>query len=457
MSANFEDTRPIEGKDDLVGALSAGEKPETDWRIGTEHEKFGFRTADNGPLPYDAPDGEPSVRAMLEGMTRFGWERVQENGQTIALKKDCGGSISLEPGGQFELSGAPLDNVHQTCAEVNRHLREVREVADEIGAGFLGLGFSPKWSLEQTPLMPKSRYKIMKAYMPRVGGLGHQMMFRSATVQVNLDFSDEADMAKKFRVSLALQPIATALFANSPFKDGGLSGFMSYRAHVWTDTDQRRTGTLPFVFDEGFGYEHYVDWALDAPMYFITRGGQLIDASGESFRDFLDGKLPQLPGETPNMGDWETHLSTLFPEVRLKSFLEMRGADSGPWGRLCALPAFWAGILYDAHSLDAAWELVKDWSPEERECMRASAARYALKAPFRTETLQDLAKRALEIARAGLNKRARLNHHGENEALFLDELDAIAESGRSPARALLAKFEGEWGQSIEPVFKELAY
>ncbi len=445
---------PIESKAQLIGHIAAGEKPSDQWRIGTEHEKFGFALKDHAPLPYEA-DG-PSVRKLLEGLTRFGWQAIEENGKPVALKRE-GGSITLEPGGQFELSGAPLENLHETCREVNSHLREVREVADEVGAGFLGLGFSPKWSLEETPMMPKDRYNIMKAYMPKVGTLGHQMMFRSCTVQTNLDFASEADMVKKMRVSLALQPIATALFANSPFADGKPNGYLSYRAHVWTDTDNNRTGMLHFAFDEGFGYEQYVDWALDAPMYFVKRNAIFQDATGLSFRDFLKGELPLLPGELPVLSDWEDHLSTLFPEVRLKTFLEQRGADGGPWNRLCALPAFWVGLLYDQTALDAAWDLVKDWSAEERDAMRAGAAKTALKTPFRNTTLQDIAQQALAIARSGLKARQRLNAHGENEALFLDDLDEIAKTGVSPAERLLERYHGAWNESVEPIFEEAAY
>ncbi len=445
---------PIESLDQLTAYFAAGEKPDTAFRIGTEHEKFGFALGDHTPLPFRA-DG-PSVQKMLSGLERFGWQPVREGGELIALKRD-GASITLEPGGQFELSGAPLETIHQTCAEVNSHLREVREVADEIGAGFLGLGFSPKWSLEETPMMPKARYGLMKAYMPKVGTMGHQMMFRSCTVQTNLDFSTEADMAKKFRVSLALQPLATALFANSPFKDGGLHGFLSYRAHVWTDTDNNRTGMLPFVFDEGFGYEQYRDWALDVPMYFVKRKGEYLDATGKSFRDFLDGKLDVVPGEKPVLSDWEDHLSTVFPEVRLKTFLEMRGADSGPWNTLCALPAFWVGLLYDNTALDAAWDLVKDWTEAERDALRIGAAKTGLHTPFRDGTLQDIAREALAIARSGLRARARQNGHGESETLFLDDLDEIVRTGRTRAEDLIDHFKGEWDGSIEPVFTECAY
>ena len=445
----------IESLQDMAAHLAEGCKPTDQFRIGTEHEKFGFALDTHAPMPYDADSG-PTVKALLEGLTRFGWQRVEEDGFLIALKRD-GASITLEPGGQFELSGAPLESVHQTCAEVNSHLREVREVSDEIGAGFLGLGFSPKWSLDDTPMMPKPRYGIMKAYMPKVGSMGHQMMFRSATVQTNLDFSSEADMVKKFRVSLALQPFATALFANSPFKDGGLNGFQSYRAHVWTDTDNNRTGMLPFVFEEGMSFERYVEWALDVPMYFVKREGRYLDASGKSFRDFLKGDLDILPGERPVMGDFDDHLSTLFPEVRLKTFLEMRGADSGPWNSLCALPAFWVGLMYDDAALDAAWSLVKDWTVEEREALREGAARTGLKTVFRSGTMQDLAKDVLAIARSGLNARARLNGHGENEGLFLDDLDEIVRSGKSRSDLLIEQFETSWDRSIEPVFKETAF
>jgi glutamate--cysteine ligase len=447
---------PIESFDQLAGHLEAGCKPKSAWRIGTEHEKFGFTRDGHRPLPYEDPSGGPCVRAMLEGLTRFGWDPILEAGKPVALKR-AGGSITLEPGGQFELSGAPLESLHETCREVNGHLREVREVADEIGAGFLGLGFSPKWSLAETPIMPKARYGIMRDYMPKVGGLGHQMMFRSCTVQTNVDFSSEADMAKKMRVSMALQPVATALFANSPFSDGRPNGFLSYRAHVWTDTDPDRTGNLAFVFDPAFGFEAYVDWALDAPMYFVKREGRYLDASGQSFRDFLEGRLPALPGEKPVMSDWEDHIGTLFPEVRLKTFIEQRGADGGPWSRLCALPALWVGLLYDDAALEAAWRYVADWRLEEVEALRRGAAKHALKTPFRDRTLQDVAKDVLAMSRDGLRARGVLNAHGEHEALFLDDLDEIARDGVSPAERLLERYRTEWNESVEPIFEACAY
>ncbi|WP_421792501.1 glutamate--cysteine ligase [Hyphobacterium sp.] len=457
MSGSYTDGgggEVIESVEQMAAHLAKGCKPREQWRLGTEHEKFGFALKDHSPLPYEGEG--PTVRKMLEGLTRFGWEPVLEKGKPIALKRDKA-SVSLEPGGQFELSGAPLESVHQTCSEVNSHLKEVKAVADEIGAGFLGMGFTPKWRLEDVPMMPKGRYGLMKAYMPKVGTLGHQMMFRSCTVQVNLDFDSEATMTKMFRVSLALQPIATALFANSPFTDGKPNGFMSYRAHIWTKTDNNRTGMLPWVFDDGMGFERYVEYVLDVPMYFVKRKGEFIDATGLSFRDFFNGKLSILPGERPTIEDFDDHLSTVFPEVRLKQFLEMRGADGGPWNRLCALPAFWAGILYDNASLDAAWSLVKDWSAEEREALREGAARTALKTPFRKGTIQDIAKSVLAISRDGLRARAKLNGHGENEAVFLDDLDAIAASGRSPAEDLLQRYHSGWEHSVEPAFTDCAY
>lgn len=445
----------ISGKTELVEWFEAGNKPKADWRIGTEHEKFGFTWNDLKPLPYE---GEASIKAMLEGLRdQFGWAPIEENGYLIGLKKD-GASVSLEPGGQFELSGAPLEHIHQTCNEVGHHLEEVRQIADPLGMGFLGLGASPIWSMDETPVMPKGRYKIMRAYMEKVGRLGRQMMFRTCTVQSNLDYGSEADMVKKFRTSLALQPLGTALFANSPFLEGRPNGFLSYRAQIWTDTDPDRTGMLPFVFEDGFGFERYVDYALDVPMYFVRRGGTYLDASGLSFRDFMDGKLPILPGELPAIDDFEDHISTIFPEVRLKRFLEMRGSDSGPWSRLCAFSAFWTGILYDDAALDAAWELVKDWSAGEREALRQSVRTLGLKAPVPGgRTLQDLGKDVLEISRSGLRARSMLSVSGDDETGFLQELDGIVASGLTPADVLLEKYYGSWGGDLNNAFKELAY
>ncbi|MFC6197195.1 glutamate--cysteine ligase [Ponticaulis profundi] len=456
-TADIDENAPrIENVQELAEFLSKGEKPRDAWRIGTEHEKFGFLKETLEPLPYD---GEASVHAVLKSLaTDYGWEPIEEGGYLIGLKRD-GASVSLEPGGQFELSGAPLEHIHQTCNEVGQHLSEVKTISDRLGVAFLGLGFSPLWSLQETPIMPKGRYKIMRDYMQKVGRLGHQMMFRSCTVQTNLDFSSEADMVKKYRVSLALQPLATALFANSPFAEGRTNGFLSYRGHVWTDTDPDRTGMLPFVFEDGFGFERYVDYALDVPMYFIRRDGTYLNCAGMSFRDFMDGKLPARPGDRPTIDDFMDHLSTIFPEVRLKTFLEMRGADSGPWDRLCALPAFWVGILYDDHALDGAWDLVKHWTAEQREMMRRTAPVLGLKTPLPNGkgTLQTLAQEVLKISRYGLKARGRLSSSGDDETGFLSELDQIAESGMTPAERLLNRYRENWNGDVRPAFDECAF
>ncbi len=443
----------IETTQQLIEDLVAGSKPPEDWRIGTEHEKFGFRLADLRPPTYEGPQG---IRAVLEGLAQFGWTPVQEGGHLIALKKD-GASVTLEPAGQLELSGAPLENLHQTCRETAGHLGELKIVSDRLGIGFLGMGFQPKWTREDMPWMPKGRYKIMREYMPKVGGLGLDMMTRTCTVQVNLDFASEADMIKKFRVSLALQPIATALFADSPFREGQPNGYLSYRSHIWTDTDPDRTGMLDFVFEDGFGFERYVDYILDVPMYFVYREGRYIDAAGLSFRDFLRGELSVLPGEKPTLSDWNDHLTTAFPEVRLKRYLEMRGADGGPWSRLCALPAFWTGLLYDDAALDAAWDLVRDFSMEERTALRDGVPRQALKLPFRNSSVMELARESLKIAAHGLQRRARLNCNGVDERIYLESLIEIIESGQTAAERKLERFHGEWGGSVDPVFREYAY
>lgn len=444
---------PITDRRQLIAYLEAGCKPPESWRIGTEHEKFAFDLTNLRRLPYEGPSG---IGALLDGMTRFGWEPVQENGKTIALTMgSC--NITLEPGGQVELSGAPLTSIHQTCAELNTHLVQVKEVAAEIGVGLLGMGFDPKWRRDEVPWMPKGRYRIMREYMPKKGRLGLDMMLRTCTVQVNLDFSSEADMVKKLRVGLALQPIATALFADSPFTEGKPNGFLSYRSHVWTDTDPDRCGTLPFAFEDGMGFERYVDYMLDVPMYFVYRDGRYIDASGQSFRDFLQGKLPALPGELPSLGDWADHLTTVFPEVRLKRFLEMRGADGGPWQRICALPALWVGLLYDSDTLAAAWDLVKDWTAEEREAMRRDVPRLALKTPFRGKPLQEVAKRVVELSAQGLRRRARLDSVGGDESHFLEVLRRIADSGVTPAEEKLELYRGRWNGSVDPIFAEYAY
>ena len=448
------DTTPISSKADLVGYLDSGNKPPEAWRIGTEHEKFVFRLDSHRPISYDEPDG---IRTMLEAFRdRFGWEPLYEGDRLLALVKNKA-SITLEPAGQFELSGAPLETIHETCHEVGSHLEQVRAIGNDLGVGMIGLGFTPDWSRDDMPPMPKGRSEIMRRYMPKVGNLGLDMMHRTCTVQVNLDFSSEADMVQKFRTSLALQPIATALFAASPFSAGKPNGFMSYRSHIWTDTDPDRCGMLPFVFEPGFGFERYVDYMLDVPMYFVYRNERYIDAAGQSFRDFIAGKLPAYPGEKPHLGDWSDHLTTAFPEVRLKKFLEMRGADAGPWRRLCALPALWVGLLYDQAALDAASDLIRDWTIEEMMSLRDAVPRQALKTPFRKSTLQQVALQVLEISRMGLKNRRRRTAHTDDEALFLDPLFEIARSGQTPAEELLANYHGRWGGSVDPVYTEYAY
>jgi glutamate--cysteine ligase len=445
---------PITDHRQLIEFLEAGCKPKPEWRIGTEHEKFGYTHDDLRPLPYE---GERSIRALLEGLAReFGWQAVSEHDRPIALQKE-GASVTLEPGGQFELSGRPVKTLHETCREVHEHLDQVRAVAAPLGIGMLGLGFQPKWRRNEIPWMPKGRYRIMRRYMPARGSLGLDMMLRTCTIQTNLDFASEADMVKKFRVGLAWQPVATALFANSPFTEGAPNGFLSYRSHVWTDTDPHRCGILPFVFEDGMGFERYVDYALDVPMYFVYRDGEYIDAAGQSFRDFLKGRLPALPGEAPTISDWSDHLTTIFTEVRLKRFLEMRGADGGPWRSLCALPALWVGLLYHQATLDAAWDRVEDWTIEDHAYLRAEVPRQGLRTPFRGGTVQDLAREMLALADAGLTGRAEEDWFGQDERQFLTALRGIAESGRTPAEEKLQLFHGRWRGSVDPIFAEFAY
>ena len=456
MARDITDANLVETRDELVGWLEAGCKPASAFRVGAEHEKVPFYTADLTPVPYEGASG---IRALLEGMrSQLGWEAIEDAGNIIGLFDTTrGGAISLEPGGQFELSGAAFETVHETSAEVETHLSQVKQIGGALGIGFLALGMSPKWTLAQTPVMPKGRYQIMARYMPKVGSRGIDMMFRTATVQSNLDFSSEADMVRKLRVGLALQPMITALFANSPFTDGKLNGFLSARSEIWRDTDNARSGMLPFAFEPGMGFERYVDYALDVPMYFVKRGAIYHDVAGASFRDLLTGILPALPGERATMSDWANHLSTIFPEVRLKRYLEMRGADVGPVDRICALSALMVGLYYDNTALDAAWELVKGWSATERQQLRDDAPRIALDAKIGGRGLRDIARDALALARAGLARRARLNSAGRDEAIFLDPLDAIVELGRAPAQDWIDRFNGPWRGSVDPAFVEAAY
>jgi glutamate--cysteine ligase len=448
----------VRSRDDLVGWIAAGAKPRNNWLIGTEHEKFVFHTDTLTPVPYA---GERSIRALMEALiARFGWEPILEGDRIIALKRAegvQGGNISLEPGGQFELSGRPVSTLHETAEETTDHFYEVLNVGEPLGIGFLGLGFSPKWTLAETPRMPKDRYAIMTRYMPKVGSRGLDMMYRTATIQVNLDFADEADMVKKLRVSLALQPIAAALFAASPFTEGRLNGFQSLRSEIWRDTDRARTGMLPFAFEPGMGYERYVDYALGVPMYFVYRDGRYIDASGKSFRDFMQGRLPELPGATPTLDDWSDHLTTLFPEVRLKRFLEMRGADGGPWQRICALSALWVGLLYDDGALESAWQLIKDWTEEERQSLRDEVPGTALATRFRSTTVQGIARDVVRIAHRGLRQRQRINAASQDESIYLEPLEEVVQTGRTLSDELIAKFNGRWRGDIDHVFEEYAF
>ena len=447
---------PIERFEQLAEYIASGEKPREDWRIGTEHEKFGYCEDKLKPLPYDGPR---SIKAMLEGLRDgFGWEPILEQDNIIGLTLN-NANISLEPGGQLELSGAPLETIHQTCDEVNEHLREVQQVADKIGARFIGLGAAPEWSHEQMPMMPKGRYRLMTDYMDTVGTMGKTMMYRTCTVQVNLDFASEADMVQKMRVALSLQPVATALFANSPFLDGKPNGMKSWRSHIWQNLDAARTGMLPFMFEEGAGYERWVDYVLDVPMYFVYRDGKYINALGQSFRDFLKGELPALPGEKPTLSDWADHMTTVFPEARVKKYIEMRGADGGPWRRLCALPALWVGLMYEQSALDAAWDLVKAWDDETREGLRRAAARDALQGEAGGVKLHDLAREVVAIAHTGLKARARPGAGGliPDETHFLNALEESVETGRVPADELLEKYHGAWGGDLSRIYAEYSY
>jgi len=456
MARDASDATPIESRDQLVAEIASGGKPKSQWRVGTEHEKFGFYLADHSPVPYE---GDRGIRRLLEAMEGLlGWQPIEDDGHIIGLTDAVGqGAISLEPGGQFELSGAPLATIHQTAREVNAHLAQVRECATPLGIGFLGVGFSPKWTRAETPVMPKSRYAIMARYMPKVGGKGLDMMFRTCTIQANLDFADEADMVLKMRVGLALQPVVTALFANSPFTEGKPNGFQTYRSEIWLDTDRDRTGMLPFAFERGFGFERYVDYALDVPLYFVKRGAIYHDVAGASFRDLMAGKLKDLPGERATLSDWTNHLSTLFPEVRLKKYLEMRGADGGEGRVISAVPAFWVGLLYDSVALDAAWQIVQDWTEEERHQLRNNIPLTALATPFRNRTVGDIAAEVVALAKAGLARRAHKNAQGIDETAYLADVEETLASGKTPADRLLDEYENDWHGDIEQIFVKHAY
>ena len=454
MARDVTDLTPVASRDELVAWLEEGCKAPETFRIGTEHEKIPFYLSDFAPVPYEGRRPQGGIRALLEAVQETtGWEPICDGEALIGLfDEKGGGAISLEPGGQFELSGAPLDTIHETRAELEAHLKIANAAAVQNGIGFLSLGMSPLWTLAQTPVMPKSRYKIMTAYMPKVGTRGLDMMYRTCTVQVNLDFASEADMVKKLRVSLALQPLATALFANSPFTEGKLNGRLSERSEIWRDTDNNRAGMLPFAFESGMGFERYVDYALQVPMYFVKRGDTYHDVAGADFRALLEGKLPQLPGERATLSDWANHLSTIFPEVRLKRFLEMRGADAGSVEHMSALSAFFVGLLYDQNALDAAYDLIKGWSAAERQALRDGVPVQGLSAKIAGRSLQEIGREAVAIARSGLVRRARKNGSGQDETKHLAILDQRIESGKGAADELIAHFKGDWNGSLAPIF-----
>ncbi len=447
----------ITSKTQLVEFLETGSKPDrSSWRIGSEHEKFVFHRNDNAPLSYVGDDGRPGIQDLLKAFVARGWSPVIENDHLIAALKD-GASVTLEPGGQFELSGAPLETIHETCNETSSHLLTAKEIGEELDIGFLGLGYHPTLRREDVPVMPKARYEIMRNYMPKVGTMGLDMMLRTCTVQVNLDFASEQDMVEKFRISLALQPLATALFASSPLREGRPNGMRSLRSHVWTDTDADRCGMLPFVFEDSMGFERWADHVLDVPMYFVRRNDKYIDASGQSFRAFMKGELPALPGELPTLEDWQDHMTTLFPEVRLKTFLEMRGADGGPTSALCALPAFWVGLLYDETAQADMLELIKNWSLDDMKSMRDNVPKMGLTTDIQGQSFQELAKTVLKIADLGLKNRQRLSTSGESEQGFLNSLWESAESGLTPADRILQDLNGKWGGDVNRIFAEYSY
>ncbi|NEI68148.1 glutamate--cysteine ligase [Rhizobium lusitanum] len=457
MARDTTDQTPLSSVSEMTAYLAAGNKPKEKFRIGTEHEKFVFFRADNSPVPYF---GDASISALLTGLQeKCGWDPIMDGDNIIGLGEPSGmGAISIEPGGQFELSGAPLETIHETCKESNNHLATVREIAEPLGIRFLGIGGSPKWTLAETPRMPKSRYDIMSRYMPKVGTKGLDMMYRTCTIQVNLDFSSEADMRRKMRVSMKLQSLATALFASSPFTEGKPNGLSSWRGDIWRDTDNRRSGLLDFTFRDDFGFEDYVKWALDVPMYFVVRDGRYHDCTHVTFRQFMDGALKgEIADWEPTMGDWTNHLSTLFPDVRLKRFLEMRGADGGPWRRICALPAFWVGLLYDDAALTAADELTRDWSFDEVNALRDVVPVEGLKAAIKGHSLLDVAREVVGISRIGLKNRARLNGDGQDETVFLAPLDEVLAKKGTLADDLLMLYNGRWNQSVEPIFEEYQY
>jgi glutamate--cysteine ligase len=451
MAVEVSDSTPVENRDQLVAYMERGCKPKDQWRIGTEHEKFVVRCADHKPAPYQ-PAG---IAALLEQLQQeLQWDRIVQDGNLIGLADPItGAAISLEPGGQFELSGAPLQTLHETSDEIDAHYKASCAAAKALGLSFLGLGFWPAGPRSDMPRMPKRRYEIMTSYMPKVGSLGLDMMYRTCTVQVNLDFSTEAEMAKMMRIGMALQPVASALFAASPFSEGEPNGFQTIRPHIWRHTDNDRAGILPFVFNTEMSFGRYVEWALDVPMYFVKRGEIYHDVAGVPFHALLEGKVPQLPGERATMADWINHLGTLFPEVRLKHFVEMRGADSGPRAHIKALPALWTGLLYDEPAREAAFDLIKSWSYENVQNLYENVPHQGFSARINGRLVLEVARDIVTLADKGLKARGQKNTQAYDETIFLDVLKKRAVSGKTYSDELLEKFSGPWREDIAPIFE----
>jgi glutamate--cysteine ligase len=451
------DSTPITSLQQLADHIAAGCKPAEQFRIGTEHEKFGFRLADLATPPYAPSDGQPgAIRDLLLGLQRFGGEPITDTGNIIGLKQGDA-AISLEPAGQLELSGAPVATLHDTMAELEAHYDQVRSVSQDLQIGFAALGFHPIATREQMPWMPKSRYAIMRRYMPKVGTRGLDMMTRTCTVQVNLDYASEQDMLRKLRVSLLLQPLATALFANSPFSEGRPNGFLSYRAFVWADTDNDRSGIPRVMFEPGFGFERYVEWLVDhVPMYFVYRNGSYIDVAGSRFRDFMAGRLHNVAGTTATVGDFADHVTTVFTDVRIKRFLEMRGADAGRADMMVAQSAFWVGLLYDEAALAAAEALLREATWEDAVGLRSAVPRDGLDAAWRGGSLRDLARDAIAISHGGLRARARHNLAGLDESIYLAPLEAIAAGEPTQAEHWLARYHQAWQGDVRGIFPEAA-
>jgi len=435
---------PIEDFAALAAYMEQGCKPKSRWSIGTEHEKFGWLTDSRAPLPYA---GDRSISALFAGLeARYGWAPAREGANVIGLTRGDA-NISLEPGGQFELSGGMMPDLHAGAVELQTHLDEVASIAGPMGVRFMGIGAAPEWTADEMPVMPKGRYRLMTDYMGRVGTHGTQMMYRTCTVQVNLDYGSEADMVQKLRVSLALQPVATALFASSPFFEGKPNGHRSWRSRIWRGLDDARTGMLPFAFQPGFGFQEYVDWVLDVPMYFVYRDGKYVNALGQSFRAFMKGELPALPGEKPTLSDWADHMTTVFPEARVKRYIEMRGADCGDQAHINALPAFWVGLMYDQTALDAAWDLVKGFDAETREGLRVAASVNALQGEAGGVKLLDLARAAVRLSQAGLAAR------GFGEEVYLAPLLESLATGKTQADRWLDHVAHDWAGSLTLIYE----